>query len=206
MGKAKRSGFLGGLVLSLVCTGALGQTVRAPEAAPAARSTPNSSFGTMVRTGAQPAATNFGVLLGGTTELQHQLEIEAAKSARAAQAFGATLSAADRRELQGACAALVANPSDAAASRTLAQMMSRYKDNSAEAIVRFCLDPTFKQLQAELQSSRQTLERMGTADGDAQASIDLQNTLQRQQQTLTMISNVMKTKHDTAKNSISNVR
>jgi hypothetical protein len=45
-----------------------------------------------------------------------------------------------------------------------------------------------------------------SAGGDAQANIDLQNTLQKQQQTFQTISNVMKTKHDTAKNSISNVR
>jgi hypothetical protein len=150
-------------------------------------------------------APDFSVLLGGTAELQQQLEVEAAKSARAAQAFGASLTAADRRELQGACTALVANPNDATASQRLAQMMSRYKDNSAEAIVRFCLEPSIARLRADLQASRQTLNRLDTGSG-TQANVDMQNKLQQQQQVFTSISNVMKTKHDTAKNAISNVR
>jgi hypothetical protein len=209
MNKARRSDYFGSLLLGVVwgllCAPVAGQTVRAPETTPT-RQTPNTSFGTMVRTGVQPQASNFGVLLGGTTELQRQLETEAAKSARAAQTFGTSLSAADRRDLQSACSALVANPDDATASRQLEQIMSRYRDNNAEAIMRFCLEPTIAQLRAELQASRQTLERLGTAGGEAQANIDMQNKLQQQQQTFSSISNVMKTKHDTAKNSVSNIR
>jgi hypothetical protein len=199
----RKRGLLG-LASSLLCAVAMGQ-VRAPEAPPAARTTPNSSFGTMVRNGAQPAATNFGVLLGGTTDLERQLGIEAAKSTRAAQAFRGVVSPADSGQLQSACAALVANPGDPSATDALRQAMARYSSHNAEAIMRFCLDPTIAALRGELQASRQTLERM-SAGGDAQANIDLQNTLQKQQQTFQTISNVMKTKHDTAKNSISNVR
>jgi hypothetical protein len=193
-----------GFASSLLCAVAAGQ-VRTPEASPAARTTPNSSFGTVVRNGAQPAATNFGVLLGGTTELERQLEIEAAKSARGAQAFRAVVSAADGRQLQSACARLAAGAGGASATDVLRQTMVRYASHDAEAIMRFCLEPTIAALRGQLQASRQTLERL-SAGGDAQANVDLQNTLQKQQQAFQTISNVMKTKHDTAKNSISNVR
>jgi hypothetical protein len=193
-----------GFASSLLCAVAAGQ-VRTPEAPPAARTTPNSSFGTVVRNGAQPAATNFGVLLGGTTELERQLEIEAAKSARGAQAFRAVVSAADGRQLQSACARLAAGAGGASATDVLRQTMVRYASHDAEAIMRFCLEPTIAALRGQLQASRQTLERL-SAGGDAQANVDLQNTLQKQQQAFQTISNVMKTKHDTAKNSISNVR
>ena len=193
------------LASSLFCAVALGQ-VRAPEAAPATQTTPNSSFGTMVRSGAQPAATNFGVLLGGTTEAEQQLEIEAAKSARAAQAFRASVSPTDGRQLQSACATLVASPSDARATDSLQQAMARYPNHDAEAIMRFCLEPTLAELRGELQTSRRTLERLNAAGGDAQANVDLQNVLQKQQQRIATINNVMKTKHDTVKNSISNIR
>jgi hypothetical protein len=208
MNKVQRRRYSGGFLLAiasgLLCLSVVAQTVRAPATTPT-RQTPNTSFGTMVRNGAQPQATNFGVLLGGTTELQHQLEAEAAKSARAAQAFGASLSAADRRGLQSACRALVADPNDAAANRQLEELMARYRDNNAEAIMRFCLEPTIAQLRAELEASRQALEHID-AGNETQANVDLQNKLQQQQQTFSSISNVMKTKHDTAKNSIQNVR
>jgi hypothetical protein len=180
--------------------------VRAPDAPPAARTTPNSSFGTIVRSGVQPAATNFGVLLGGTTELERQLELEAGKSPQTVQAFRTVVSSADGRQLQSACTALVANPGDASATGALRQAMARYSSHDAEAIMRFCLEPTIAALRGELLASRRTLERLSAAGGDTQANIDLQNVLQKQQQTLQTISNVMKTKHDTAKNSISNVR
>jgi hypothetical protein len=195
-----------GLASSLFCTVAMGQ-VQAPEASPATRQTPSTSVGTMVRSGVQQtAATNFGVLLGGTTELEQQLEIEAAKSAGAAQAFRAGVSPADGRQLHSACATLVANPSDARATDALRQAMARYPNHGAEAIMRFCLEPTIAALRGELKTSRQTLERLNAAGGDAQANVDLQNALQKQQRRMSTISNVMKTKHDTAKNSISNVR
>jgi len=150
-------------------------------------------------------APDFSVLLGGTGELQRQLEREAAKSARAAQAFGASLSAADRGELQGACTAIADDPNDAAAQGRLASVMSRHRDRSAEAIVRFCLDPVIVKLRDELRASRLELERLDTGRG-AQANAALDGRVQRQRQVFTTISNVMKTKHDTVKNSISNVR
>jgi hypothetical protein len=191
--KAKRTCF-GGLVLAaacaLLCLPAAGQPERTAET-PSARQTPK---------------TDFGAMLNDTIELEQALEIEAARSARAAQAFGASLTAADRVELEGACTALVGNPNDAAASQRLERMMSRYRDNSAEAITRFCLDPVITKLRDDVQMSRRTLDDLNAGRGSAQANVDLQNTLQKQQQIFTSVSNVLKTRHDTAKNSISNVR
>lgn len=152
-------------------------------------------------------APDFSVLLGGTGQLQRQLEAEAARSARNAQAFGASLSATDRRDLQGTCSALVANPGDTQAQTKLQNFLSRYRDNSPEAVLRFCLDPAIGRLNGDLQASRQGLERM-TAEraADDGRNVALENRLQQQQQTFSSISNVMKTRHDTAKNAISNVR
>ena len=150
-------------------------------------------------------APDFSVLLGGTAELQRQLGVEAARSGRAAQAFGASLSAADRRDLQGACSSLVANPNNAQASQKLQHFLSQF--HSAEAVTRFCLDPAIARLQNELHSSRQGLERMTAARAaDDGRNVALESTLQRQQRTFSTLSNIMKTKHDTAKNAISNVR
>jgi hypothetical protein len=152
-------------------------------------------------------APDFSVLLGGTGRLQSQLEAEAARSARSAQAFGASLTAMDRRDLQGTCSALVANPGDTQAQAKLQSFLSRYKDNTPEAVLRFCLDPAIARLNGELQASRQSLERMTAARAaDDGRNAALETTLQQQQRTFTTISNVMKTKHDTAKNAISNVR
>jgi hypothetical protein len=146
--------------------------------------------------GTSAFAQNVSALLDATRALEGQLEIEAAKSARAAQAFGATLSAADRRELQSACTTLVNAPTDAAAAKRLELMMSRYKDNNAEAIVRFCLEPSIARLRTELQTSRQTLERLGASGRGTEGNAELQSTLEKQQQLEQMISNIMKADHD----------
>jgi len=150
-------------------------------------------------------APDFSVLLGGSSDLQQRVAADATKSARAALVFGNSLSVAERRDLQRACTALVADSSDAQAQLRLREFMSRYKDNTPDAILRFCLDPSYTQLQSELQANAQAIRRASSA-GDRQASVDLEGRLQQQQQTYQAISNVMKTKHDTAKNSIGNVR
>jgi hypothetical protein len=153
-------------------------------------------------------APDFSVLLGGTTELQQRVDLEAAQSARAAQAFGSSLGAAERRELQASCTALVANENDAGAQRRLQEYLSRYKDNNPEAVLRFCLDPSFRQLSSELQASAQSLRRAsgGGSGSTARADTTLEDRLQQQQRKYTTLSNIMKTRHDTAKNSIGNVR
>jgi hypothetical protein len=151
-------------------------------------------------------APDFSVLLGGTSELQQRVEAEAARSARAAQAFGSSLGAAERRELQQSCTALVANPNDAGAQRRLQEYRSRYKDNNLEAVLRFCLDPSYRQLQSELQASVQSLRQASGGGNAARADTTLEDRLLQQQRTYTSISNVMKTRHDTAKNSIGNIR
>jgi hypothetical protein len=148
-------------------------------------------------------APDFSVLLGGTAELQQRVEAEAAQSARAAQAFGSSLSAGDRRGLQGTCTALVANANDATAQRRLQEYLSRYKDDNPQAVLRFCLDPSYRQLQSGLQAS---VESLRAGRSGEQASAALEETIERQRRTFTTISNIMKTRHDTAKNSIGNVR
>ena len=151
-------------------------------------------------------APDFSVLLGGSTDLQQRVEAEAARSARAAQAFGNSLSAAERRDLQGACTALVANPNDARAQGRLREYLTRYKDNNQEAVLRACLDPAYKQLQSDLEGNSRAIRRASSGSSDEQALIDLESKLQQQNRSYTAISNIMKTKHDTARNAINNVR
>jgi hypothetical protein len=151
-------------------------------------------------------APDFSVLLGGSTDLQQRVEAEAAKSARAAQAFGNSLSAAERRDLQGACTALVANSNDARAQSRLREYLMRYKDNNQEAVLRTCLDPAYRQLQSDLEANSQAIRRASSRSSDEQALVDLESKLQQQNRSYTAISNIMKTKHDTARNAINNVR
>jgi hypothetical protein len=101
---------------------------------------------------------------------------------------------------------LVANANDADARRRLQIYLSRYQDNNPEAVLRFCLDPSYRQLQAELEASSQSLERASRGGAAARAGATTEDRLEQQQRMYQSISNVMKTKHDTAKNSISNVR
>lgn len=57
-----------------------------------------------------------------------------------------------------------------------------------------------------LQRFAAEIERKSTLGDDAQlANLDLQNALQKQQQVLQMMMNIMKTRHDTAKNIINNI-
>jgi hypothetical protein len=166
---------------------------------------PQSNAVTVVRPGVQGAFASRESLLAGTIELEDQLAVEAAQSAADAGTFGAGLSPAATRQLQGICTTLVANPDDTAAIEALQQALGVYARQNPEAVTRFCLEPAISQLQGELASSRESIGRLD-ADSQAQANIDLQNILQKQQQTLAAISTVLGTKHDTAKNSISNVR
>lgn len=175
------------------------QNVSAP-AAP--RQTPKTDFGSVMREGAQ--ATNFGVLLGEASALQQAVDGDAARSAAAAQAFGTRLAGAERRELQGACAGLVANEDDARAKQRLTALLARYKNTAPETVLRFCLDNQYGQLRSDVAASVRAVER--AARGEAQANVDLQNALQQQQRAYTTLSNVMKMRHDVAKNAINNVR
>ena len=141
-------------------------------------------------------AQDVSQLLDATIELQRRLESDTARSERAAQSFGASLSAAERRELQSACTALASNANDAAARQRLEVMRSRYRDNSTEAIMRFCLEPTISRLRTDLRASRQTLERLNAAGLDTEATADLRSTHQKQRQLEQMISNSMKADND----------
>jgi hypothetical protein len=155
---------------------------------------------------ARAFAPDFSVLLGGTSDLRESVAADAAKNARAAQAFGDTLGAGERRDLQSACTALVANERAARAQQRLQALLARYQDNDPQAVLRFCLDPAYRQLQSELEASSQALRRSGAANVDDRSSAALETTLEQQRRRYTAISNIMKTRHDTAKNSIGNVR
>jgi hypothetical protein len=164
-----------------------------------------TSFGVFVGLASTAAlAPDFGVLLGGTTALKQQVDADAARLARPAQTFGAGLGATERRDLQRTCTALVVNENDAAARRQLQAFLARYSGANHEAALRFCLEPSYRQLQRDLETSLAALRR--AKDAKSQTGLTTQDALQRQQRTYQTISNVMKTKHDTVKNSISNVR
>lgn len=151
-------------------------------------------------------APDFSILLGDTDDLRAKVAADAARSARAAQAFGSRLSAVERRELQGSCTALIANDGDPSAQRSLQAQLDRYKDNDPEAVLRFCLDPAYTALQSELEASQRTLRASSADRIDARASASLERSFEEQQRKYTAISNVMKTRHDTVKNAINNVR
>ena len=189
------------VLVGLASTSIAAQSVRPPSAE---RQTPKTDFGSVLREGAQ--ATNFGVLLGDARALQQEVERDAARAAGAARAFGNRLAAAERRDLESACRAVVASEEDAQAQRQLQELLARHPDADPDAVLRFCLDPAYAELRSEVAATVRTLDRMRASGSDMQAHLDLQNTLQQQQRKFTTLSNVMKTRHDTAKNSIGNVR
>lgn len=151
-------------------------------------------------------AANSGGLLDSARELQESIAADAARSAHEAQAFGSTLSAKDRRELQNTCTALVRNERNARAQRQLQEFLSEYKDHDPNAVLRFCLDPAYRQLQTRLQTSMRSIERLNTfsaGDDELFPSDDSQlatveNRLQQENRMYTTISNIMKTRHDTS--------
>jgi hypothetical protein len=155
---------------------------------------------------ARAFAPDFSVLLGGADDLHERVTADAAIFARAAQAFGKTLSAGERRDLQSACSALVANQRNTRAQQRLQELLVRHQDHDREAVLRFCLDPAYQQLQSELDTSTQALRGPDARDVDDRAKAALETSLAQQHRRYTAISNIMKTKHDVAKNSINNVR
>jgi chromosome segregation ATPase len=124
-----------------------------------------------------------------------------------------------------ACSALVRQQDEvlgalAALERQLAALASQVdaannftreirRDLASEAILEVgqsiaALDSQADQVQVKLAELEETLNTVGD---DAQlANVDLQNILQKQQQTLQMMSNVMKTLHDAAKSAIQNMK
>lgn len=192
------------LVFSAIASTAAGQ-VSPPETATTTRQTPRTDFGSVLRSGVQGNVASRESLLAGTAEIERQLAAAAATSAGDAAAFGAGLSRAAATELQAICSSLVANPGDTAAGEALQQALGVHARRSPETVTRFCLEPAIASLRGELESSMQALDRLA-ADDATQANIDLQNVLQKQQQTMAGIAAVLRTKHDTAKNAINNVR
>lgn len=92
------------------------------------------------------------------------------------------------------------------AQRRLQSLLARYEATDSQTVLRFCLDRSYARLRNEIAVSVSALDRIKASGAEAEANIELQSSLQRQQQTLTTLRNIMKTRHDTAKNAISNVR
>lgn len=203
---------------SLLSTGIAAQDTRAPsggatarqprethsDAGAAERQTPKTDFGTIV--GRRAQATSFSILLDDARALQQAIDRDATRSAAAAQTFGERIEQSDRHALQHACAALVTNERDEQAQRRLQEVLARHRDTDSDAVLRLCLDPHYRQLQSDVAAIVQALERKRASDGQAESDPALSAALQRQQSVFTTLGNVMKTRHDTAKNSISNVR
>lgn len=176
------------------------------------RQTPKTDFGSVLGSG---ATNDRNALLVQTRELQQQVDSDAARRADAANAFSSSLTTAQRRELQSTCSTLIDDDSDVRAQRRLQALIEKHSDHNPDAVLRFCLDPAYRQLQRSLQNSVQSLERsrpvpedkLNTAGEDSQlANVDLQNALQQQNQRFATIRALIKARHDTAKNAISNVR
>jgi hypothetical protein len=177
---------------ALAATSVMGQT----------RQTPRTDFGSILK--ARPA--DLGAIHADATALRQNIEDEATRLADAARIFGSRLTAAERRDLQGACESVVANEGDARTQRRLQSLLTRYEATDPETVLRFCLDPAYARLRTEIAATVSGVERIGASGINAQANIEMQNSLQQQQRLFTTLSNIMKTKHDTAKNAISNVR
>jgi hypothetical protein len=191
-----------GLQLSIVVLAAIAVTGAATSVAGPQRQTPKTDFGSIVKT----ESANLGTMRANATMLRQEIDNEASQFADSARNFGSRLTAAERRDLQGACESVVASDGDARSQRRLQSLLARYKSTAPETVLRFCLDRSYTRLRNEVAASVTALERTSETGAEAQANVELQNSLQRQQQTLTTLSNIMKTRHDTAKNAISNVR
>jgi len=100
----------------------------------------------------------------------------------------------------------VYDASDRLASGTTAESSTQYRESDLDFITRMLssIDQEINALYTEIEVLEKKLHSVGD---DAQlANIDLQNQLQKQQQTLQTMSNVSKMLHDTAKAIISNMR
>jgi hypothetical protein len=180
------------VLAALTATSVSGQT----------RQTSRTDFGSVLKAG--PA--DLGAMHADATALRQEIEEETMRFAGAAQTFGSRLTAAERRDLQDACESVVASEDNARMQRGLQSLLARYETTASETVLRFCLDSSYARLRNEIAATVSALERMRASGAEAQANIEIQNSLQRQQRTFTTLSNIMKTKHDTAKNSVSNVR
>jgi len=96
--------------------------------------------------------------------------------------------------------------SDRLASGTTAESSTQYRESDLDFITRMLssIDQEINALYTEIEVLEKKLQSVG--DDSQLANIDLQNQLQKQQQTLQTMSNVSKALHDTAKAIISNMR
>jgi hypothetical protein len=142
-----------------------------------------------------PDQPGRGALLTTARSLQRDVDMEIAKASQS-QKLAASLSPADGPALQAVCRETLARPADARLRQQFEQLVARNRSTGAEAIVSYCLAPSYQQLRRDVQS---TADKLNSVGDDAQlANVDLQNVLQKQQQTLQMMSNISKMLYDTA--------
>lgn len=144
---------------------------------------------------AEHSATR-AVLLTNARALQTSVDMEIAK-ASTAQKLAASLTTADAQALQAVCRETLARPTDGRLRQRFEELVARNRRAGADAIVSYCLSPSYQQLRREVQGTTSKLESQNSDDAQL-ANVDLQNTLQKQQQTLQMMSNISKMLYDTA--------
>ena len=108
------------VLAALTATSVTGQT----------RQTPKTDFGSVLKAG--PA--DLGAMHADATALRQEIEDEATRFADAARIFGSRLTAAEHRDLQGACEAVVASEGDARTQRqgqSLDEVACRHRASQA---------------------------------------------------------------------------
>ena len=144
---------------------------------------------------AEQSATR-ATLLSNARALQTRVDMEVAKTSTA-QKLAASLSTADAQSLQAVCSETLARPTDAKLRQRFEDLVARNRSAGADTIVSYCLAPSYQQLRRAVQDTARKAESQNSDDGQL-ANVDLQNTLQKQQQTLQMMSNISKMLYDTA--------
>jgi hypothetical protein len=170
-------------------------SLTAPEPGPAPITSNPSTTRQAPKTDFSSRAAARDTLLTNARSLQRDVDAAATK-ASTAQTFAASLSAADGQALQSACRDAISRPADPEVRHRFEELVARYRGFGADAIVSYCMTPPYQQLRRDVQTLTSKLESVGD---DAQlANVDLQNVLQKQQQTLQMMSNISKMLYDTA--------
>ena len=145
------------------------------------------------------ALADLTVLLGDANELLRRVDAATATARGPAQKFGDRLTSTERLDLQGSCTALVADASDVRAQRRLQEYLARYQGDDLLAVLRFCLDPAYTRLHGAVKATTDAIRQAGESASEP-LGLDLQGKLQQETRMYEALRNVMKTKHEAAKN------